>query len=88
MFILVKIYNTFKRKWRRKTLKIHGTVLYVSVFDLQFDSSSVQHRSSRDASFGAATTLFVLTAVGLPAKEASILVIVEWILYVKSVVQE
>lgn len=37
---------------------------------------------------GAATTLFVLTAVGLPTKEASILVVVEWILYVKSVVQE
>ncbi|GAA6223528.1 excitatory amino acid transporter 3-like [Lates japonicus] len=29
---------------------------------------------------GAVTTLFVLTAVGLPAKEASILVVVEWIL--------
>ncbi|XP_044044748.1 excitatory amino acid transporter 3-like isoform X2 [Siniperca chuatsi] len=29
---------------------------------------------------GAVTTLFVLTAIGLPAKEASILVVVEWIL--------
>lgn len=37
---------------------------------------------------GAVTTILVLTAVGLPAKEASILVVVEWILYVKSVVQE
>ncbi|KAM7423885.1 hypothetical protein PAMA_000313 [Pampus argenteus] len=29
---------------------------------------------------GAVTTLFVLTAMGLPAKEASILVVVEWVL--------
>jgi len=29
---------------------------------------------------GAVTTIFVLSAVGLPAKDASLLVVVEWIL--------